>query len=57
MAARLTHHVELVLELNPVLFGAGRPLAARLTRTHGFRLVDTQPHDGGVVVIRYRRAD
>ena len=46
----------LLLKVNPILFGEGRPLAASLTRRHDFELVDSRQYESGVIVLRYARA-
>ena len=45
---------DLVLKVNPILLGDGRPLAAGLTCRQSFRLVDCRTYDSGVVVLRHR---
>ncbi|MFM2421296.1 MAG: hypothetical protein RL385_6019 [Pseudomonadota bacterium] len=45
----------LLLKVNPVLLGRGRPLAAGLTRHHAFRFADAHSYDSGVVELRYER--
>ncbi|MEO1231359.1 MAG: dihydrofolate reductase family protein [Myxococcota bacterium] len=47
---------ELLLKVNPRLFGEGRPLADGLTRRHDFELENVHPHTSGVVLLRYRRS-
>ena len=44
----------LLLKVNPILFGEGRPVAAGLTRRHDFELVAATCHDSGVVLLHYR---
>ncbi|MEU4564111.1 dihydrofolate reductase family protein [Actinoplanes sp. NPDC023936] len=45
---------ELVIKLNPVVAGAGIPLAATGFDPHGFTLTGTTPLPSGVVVLSYR---
>ena len=47
---------ELVIKLNPVVAGAGIPLADSAFDPHRFALADTRPLPGGVLVLRYRAA-
>ncbi|GGN84819.1 deaminase [Actinoplanes lobatus] len=47
---------ELVIKLNPIVAGAGIPLATTGFDPHRFDLIDTTPLDSGVVVLRYRAA-
>ncbi len=55
LAGRLLPEIdELVVKLNPVIAGAGVPLAARAFEPHRFSLVDAEPLGSGVVVLRYR---
>lgn len=44
---------ELVLKINPVLLGAGVPLAPRLARVVDLQLRGCTTHDSGVLVPRY----
>lgn len=48
---------DLVIKLNPVVAGAGIPLAASGFNPHRFHLADVTPLPSGVVVLRYRAAD
>ncbi|WP_328471637.1 dihydrofolate reductase family protein [Actinoplanes sp. NBC_00393] len=45
---------ELVIKLNPIIAGAGIPLAAAGFDPHRFALTDATPLGSGVVVLRYR---
>jgi dihydrofolate reductase len=47
---------ELVIKLNPVVVGAGIPLAATGFDPHRFTLIDATPLASGVVVLRYQTA-
>lgn len=46
---------ELILKVNPVAIGTGRPLFARPFTPHPFMLTATETYDSGVTVMRYRR--
>ena len=45
---------ELVLKVNPVLFGAGIPLFAGAIQQSALQLVDSKVYGNGVVLLRYR---
>jgi dihydrofolate reductase len=45
---------ELVLKLNPVLFGSGIRLFAGATQQRALQLVDSSVYGNGVVLLRYR---
>ena len=45
---------ELIVKLNPVIAGAGIPLAAAGFNPHQFTLTEATPLPSGVVVLRYR---
>jgi dihydrofolate reductase len=45
---------EVVLKINPVLVGAGKPMVPALARDVPLALVDSHAHASGVVVLRYR---
>ncbi|GAA1656401.1 dihydrofolate reductase family protein [Actinoplanes couchii] len=47
---------ELVIKLNPMIAGAGIPLAATAFAPHHFTLRDATPLPSGVVVLRYQSA-
>jgi len=47
---------ELVIKLNPVVAGAGIPLAAAAFHPHAYAFTDATPLPSGVVVLRYRAA-
>lgn len=44
---------EVVVKLNPLLFGDGLGLTGRLARARPLRLASAKVHDSGVVVLRY----
>ncbi|GAA2530867.1 dihydrofolate reductase family protein [Pilimelia columellifera] len=46
---------QLILKVNPVLIGSGRPLFNRQFEVQQFTFMGTQAYDSGVVVQRYRR--
>jgi dihydrofolate reductase len=45
---------ELVLKVNPVLFGTGIPLFASAIQQSALQLVDSKVYGNGVVLLRYR---
>ena len=45
---------ELVLKVNPVLFGSGIPLFAGAIQQSALQLVDSKVYGNGVVLLRYR---
>ena len=48
---------ELVLKVNPVLFGSGIPLFAGAIRQRALELVDSMVYRNGVVLLRYRMGE
>lgn len=46
---------ELILKVNPVVIGAGRPLFAGPLQPHTFSLAAVKRYESGVAVMRYRR--
>lgn len=45
---------ELILKLNPVIFGAGIPVFGHLKRTLALSLLDTKVYNNGVTFLHYR---
>lgn len=45
---------DLILKVNPVLFGAGKPLFSGPIEQQELLLTGTRAHENGVVVLRYR---
>ena len=57
LAGQLIEEVDaLILKLNPLVIGEGLPLFARPFDVHRFVLTDSQPRDGGVLLLRYEAA-
>ncbi|MEV4352121.1 dihydrofolate reductase family protein [Actinoplanes sp. NPDC049596] len=46
---------ELILKVNPVVIGSGRPLFTRDFQVRAFTFMSARAYDSGVVVQRYRR--
>ena len=44
---------EVLIKLNPVMLGTGKPLAPRLTQLVGLELLSTKAYSSGVVLLHY----
>ena len=47
---------ELIIKLNPLVLGAGIPLFSQELAVRRFALIESQPREGGVVLLRYGAA-
>lgn len=56
LAGQLINEIdELILKVNPVVIGTGRPLFERQFKPQSLRFASTQAYDSGVMVNRFRR--